>query len=339
MSLSSLVFSDLFVPGDIAESWYKQTPDSMVVNEVPTEMAEEIHVLRLELQKQRAGRQSFRVTWGQPEKFDMRVGYMKTAAGADVFICRRFMIPATDLQSLGVPDRIASGLLAPELKEGLVVYMGTTGSGKTTAASATVIQRLTMHGGVCWTVESPVEMPLHGRHGKGWCYQTEVDDEAKIGGAIRDMMRATPNIIFIGELRDGSAVREAIKASLSGHLVIATFHAGDLISGISRLALLAEDDSASMALSDALKVAVHLSLYTDEPGKAPPVSMAFIGRPKGTGKPPRVLCTTPIFLNGPDTDGLRSHIKKKEFALLNSEVQRQQRSMMMNRLNDRGVSP
>lgn len=329
MKLKDLVFSDLFVAEDLATSWYKQTPDSMTVHFVPDALSDEFYALRDKLLS--LGRESngFGVDWpsddGQSTR--LRVGHMRVSNGKSIFICRRFGVVPGPLTSLGVPRNIAQRFLAPELKDGLVVFMGKAGSGKTTTAGSFLIQRLESFGGVCWTVENPIEIPLQGRHGKGWCYQTEASCDDDIGPAISDMLRATPNMIFIGEMRDSKTVREAIKAGNSGHLVVATFHAGDLKSGIARLAFLAQDDRASSALADALRVGVHLTLYTHEEGKRPPGMIDVTSR--GTGTPPRILSVSPLWFTEKSADALKSNIRDGRFEMLSSEVERQERALMM----------
>jgi Tfp pilus assembly pilus retraction ATPase PilT len=321
MALQDLLYSDLFVADEAASSWYKSTPDSMVTTPVPADCAVELQALRhaLEERATSAARPAFRIQWPEDNGVDLRVGLMRLASGQSIFVCRRFRVAASSLVELGVPDAFASQFMAESLTEGLVVFLGKAGSGKTTTAASFVKERLTRFGGVCWSVENPIELPLEGRHGRGWCYQTEVASDAHIGGATRDMLRASPNIIFIGELRDPLAVREAITASTSGHLVVTTFHAGDLVSGLARLSALANNDKVSAALADSLRVAAHLSLRNAVPGH---------DQPRGTGTPPRVLSVEPMWIKGGESDSLQSIIRKGDFHMLKSEVQRQLRAAM-----------
>ncbi|WP_236749972.1 ATPase, T2SS/T4P/T4SS family [Acidovorax carolinensis] len=306
------------------------------MNVVPVDAAcaEELMALhKLLIQQSQSRGVSFRVQWPPRDGLKMRVGRMLVASGQAVFVCRRYRMSPGDLVTLGVPSAFSAKLLDPTLKEGLVVFMGKAGSGKTTTAASFISQRLRQHGGVCWTVENPVEIPLDGRHGKGWCYQTEAKTDGDIGPAIRDMLRASPNIIFIGELRDSRAVQEAITASISGHLVVATFHAGDLVSGLSRLAMLAADEKISAALADALRVAAHLTLHIAEPGKRPPPSALPFTLPDsmGTGTPPRILQFEPLWMNSELRECIQAIVRDGSFHLLSSEVERQRRAVMMSR--------
>jgi len=309
--LRDLVFSDLFVTDSPLTSWCKETPDTLTVTAIPPELGSELTELRKQLETASAN-PTFRVDWGGDLR--MRVARVTVADGQLVFVCRRYRPLPGSLVSLGVPQSIADKLLDPGLKEGLVVFIGKAGSGKTTAATSFIRERLASFGGVCWTIENPIELPLQGQHGKGWCYQIEAVNDDEIGPAVRHMLRTTPNIIFIGEVRDGLAVREAIAAATSGHLVVTTFHAGDLLTGLARLSRLAGDDAAA-ALADGLRVGVHLRLSHAEPGK-----------------PSRILSVEPIWMSGQVADGLRSIVRDGNFHLLKSEVERQRRNFVMGKL-------
>lgn len=331
MTLSDLVFSDLFVAENAATSWFKATPDSLNVQPVPDECASELIELR-RLLDARAGKSDFRIDWPNASGLRLRIERISVAESKMIYVCRRFRIAPGPLASLGMPTSVAEKLLSADLHEGLVVFLGKAGSGKTTTAASFISERLSRFGGVCWTIENPIELPLQGKHGKGQCYQTEASSDDDIGPAVRHLLRATPNIILIGEMRDGLAVREAIAAATSGHLVVATFHAADLLSGIARLVRLAGDDNASAALADALRVGIHLSLYNAETSMALPGSALTVPDTKGTGTPPRVLSVEPLWMSGQAAEGLRSIVRDGDIHLLKSEVERQRRSFLMGRL-------
>jgi twitching motility protein PilT len=328
MTLAELIFSDLFVATAPAESWFKPTPDSLTTMAVPESCHVDLKNLR-DLLISHGDSSGFSVRWPEqgPDSIRLRVARIITAHGTPIFVCRRYQIPLGGLTSLGVPAHVAAKLLDKDLSSGLVILFGKAGSGKSTMAGSLVCERLGSFGGVGWTVENPVELDMQGQHGKGWCYQIEVNEDSAIGPAIRELMRASPNIIFIGELRDGAAVAEAITASLSGHLVVSTFHAGDLITGLGRLARWAQSVNPDMgaALADALRVAIHLNLQKYDPSTRP------AGAPEvtATGTPPRVLSLEPLFVSGQAEDAIRGMIREGEFQKLSSELKRQERSLLM----------
>lgn len=335
MKLSDLAFSDLFATEIAATSWFKATPSSLNVQTIPPDCEAELLELRRHLET-RSGSNAFRVDWPDAAGLRLRVERMHIAGDKVVYVCRRFSLKPGTLTSLGVPNGIADRLLAPELNEGLIVICGKAGSGKSTTAASFITERLHRFGGVCWTIENPIELPLQGSHGKGWCYQTEASNDDDIGPAVRNMLRATPNILLIGELRDGLAVREAIAAATSGHLVVVTFHAADLVSGIARLARLAGGDKASAGIADALRVAMHLSLHIsqshEEQGSHFPGAVHAGLAAKVSNAPSRVLMVEPLWMSGSTEEGLRSIVRDGDFQLLKSEVERQRRSFQMGRL-------
>ena len=323
--LSNVIFSDLFVADNAAESWFKSTPDSLKTEPIPQECYDEVDKLREKLITLSV-KSSFRFGWPDNDGLMMRAERVQVSDNKTIFVCRRFRLMPGKLAALGMPAAVAEKLLDPNLTEGLVVFFGKAGSGKSTTATSFIKERLEKFGGVCWTLENPIELPMQGKHGEGQCYQREIDNDSEMGPAIPKMYRLTPNIIFIGELRDKESIREALVASTSGHLVVATFHAQDLSSGIARLARMAGEENSNEALSDALRVGIHLKLYS---ASERPLMGAFTSAEgKGTGTPPRVLSVEPIFISGTSTEALKSIIRKGEFQLLKSEIETQRRNFM-----------
>lgn len=327
MALHDLVFSDLFVGPESSSSWFRPTPDSATREEIPAADEAELNDLRVELDKH-SGSNNFRIKWGDENPLRLRVERKVAADNLVIYICRRFNLAPGPLNKLGMPRAVAEKLLDDKIKDGLVVFLGPTGSGKSTTAASYIHDRLETHGGVCWTVESPIELPLQGQHGKGICYQTEVDSDSDIGTALTSLYRSSPNIIFIGEVKDTKTAKEAITAALGGHLVIITFHANDLITGLGRLTRMAEDESANIGLADALKVAMHLKLNTSPIRTLPGEAGHEV---KGTGTPERFLQVEPLWMEGDLAQGLRSIIKNSDPGLLKSEIERQRRNLMIQR--------
>lgn len=132
---------------------------------------------------------------------------------------------------------------------GLILISAPHGQGKTTTASAMVATRLKMFGGMANTYEDPIELPLQGVWGQGGlCIQRDIrradaDPSDPLGYALMDSLRQYPavgssTIMFIGEIMDGAAAVEALKAAGNGHLVIATIHGRGIEAAIRRLVLL-----------------------------------------------------------------------------------------------------
>src|SRR4051812_1815221 len=132
-----------------------------------------------------------------------------------------------------------------EVREGLILVTGPTGSGKTTTLYAAL--RLLQHRGVnIITVEDPVEYRIAG------IVQVQIHEKAGLtfASALRSVLRQDPDVVLIGEIRDRETAAIAIQASLTGHLVFATLHTNDACSSIVRLTDLGVDP---VKLAGALK--------------------------------------------------------------------------------------
>jgi twitching motility protein PilT len=135
------------------------------------------------------------------------------------------------LADLGLPPTIASFAQAPL---GLVLFTGPTGSGKTTALAA-LIDRINREGERnIVTVEDPIEYvhtPI-----RSIVTQCEIGrDVADFARALRGVLRADPDVILIGEMRDRETIAAALTAAETGHLVFATLHTNDTAQTIDRI--------------------------------------------------------------------------------------------------------
>lgn len=177
--------------------------------------------------------------------------------------------PELDTLRLKLPQPMRTALLHESLLQGgLILIVGGPGCGKTTSASATVVSRLKAHGGVAFTVEDPAEMPLNGRHGEGYCTQSEVAGETgrdwveSMRGILRSQPVGTSLMLYVGEIRDADAARVMLRAASNGFLVICTAFGADIISGLDSLFQLVGDSYAG-TLAQVLRVVVYQSLRDD----------------------------------------------------------------------------
>ena len=136
-----------------------------------------------------------------------------------------------DLTTFGFEPKAEADLLKAILNPyGMVLVTGPTGSGKTTTLYS-ALQRINTIDANIMTAEDPIEYNLHGIN--------QVQVKAEIGltfaAALRAFLRQDPNIIMIGEIRDLETGGIAIKAALTGHLVLSTLHTNDAPSTITRL--------------------------------------------------------------------------------------------------------
>lgn len=244
---------------------------------------------------------------------------MLVSIAETIYVLRRFPPKVPELATLGIHPRHIDKLLTPELT-GLVVVAGAFGQGKTTTASSLLTARLSKYGGVGITVEDPPEMPLEGHHGHGICYQTWVE-QGGFGDEIRKAARWSPSVIFLGEVRDGEAATEALRASINGRLVICTTHAGSVTLAIERIYSLANsaagdsEDVASL-LANGLTAVLHQRLETDAVGvKRPKLQFLWVG----DGDNPREYASK----------GVRNTIRQRRFDQIENDVMLQLNQMMM----------
>ena len=162
---------------------------------------------------------------------DVRVSVLPTIYGEKVVM--RILDPSAvthDIDKLGFePKLLAEFKTILDQPHGIIVVTGPTGSGKTTTLYA-VLNYLKDPTKNITTVEDPVEYRLKGIN------QIQVKPEINLdfASSLRAIMRQDPDIILVGEIRDKETVEVAIKASLTGHLVLSTFHTNDAPSAISR---------------------------------------------------------------------------------------------------------
>ncbi len=137
-----------------------------------------------------------------------------------------------DLESLGMSaidrERFERAIARPH---GLVLLTGPTGSGKSTTLYAAIRRLLQVRGGNVVTIEDPIEYAIPGTS------QVEVDsvDKVNFGKALRSVLRHDPDVVMIGEIRDSDTADVAMKAALTGHLVLSTLHTNNTAGVVTRL--------------------------------------------------------------------------------------------------------
>lgn len=171
-------------------------------------------------------------------------GHRMPTIDGPMYIFRRMPPKIWSLKQCGFPDSLNKYILSNRLSRGgLVIIAGMPGNGKSTSCASMIVGRLEAHGGLCITIEDPPEMPLQGAHGKGLCYQREVDGGEEFHSAVRDAMRGYPTqvdtMMLIGEVRDSETASLAIRSSVDGRLVFVTTHAGNVIQALHRIISLA----------------------------------------------------------------------------------------------------
>lgn len=135
------------------------------------------------------------------------------------------------LDTLGLPSVLAETVLE---KRGLVLVVGSTGSGKSTTLASMIDHRNRNQSGHILTVEDPIEYLFS--HSKSVVNQREVGiDTHSWNDALRNAMRQAPDCILIGEIRDRETMQAALAYSQTGHLCLATLHANNAYHALNRI--------------------------------------------------------------------------------------------------------
>ncbi|MBN1592023.1 MAG: Flp pilus assembly complex ATPase component TadA, partial [Candidatus Coatesbacteria bacterium] len=165
-------------------------------------------------------------------KIDIRVSIFPTVNGENAVL--RLLDRASlqlDLTKLGFPakerDEFAAML---DMPYGIILVTGPTGSGKTTTLYSAIAHVNTLERKVC-TLEDPVEYQLP------IIQQSEINNKAGFTFALglRSLLRQDPDVILVGEIRDGETAELAVRAALTGHLVLSTLHTNDAAGALPRL--------------------------------------------------------------------------------------------------------
>ncbi len=151
--------------------------------------------------------------------------------GYPAMVMRYITADMPRLDSLGLPDIISELVL---LKRGLILMVGSTGSGKSTTLAAMLNYRNENSSDHIVTIEDPIEF-LH-TNKRSIVNQREVGlDTKSYARALRGVVRAAPDVILIGEIRDKDGMEAALNLSGTGHLVLATLHANNCAESLDRI--------------------------------------------------------------------------------------------------------
>ncbi len=164
--------------------------------------------------------------------FEMRVATLPTAGGFEDVVLRILASSgAIKIDEMGLVARNLNVIKAIVTKPyGLILAVGPTGSGKTTTLHA-LLGHINKPGVKIWTAEDPIEITQQGLR--------QVEVKPKIGldfaRIMRAFLRADPDVIMIGEMRDAETASIGIEASLTGHLVFSTLHTNSAPETVTRL--------------------------------------------------------------------------------------------------------
>ena len=163
---------------------------------------------------------------------DMRVSSLPTKKGEKIVI--RILDYSRSMQGIEYfffsEDNYNKILKMISEPNGIILVTGATGSGKSTTVYS-FLQKLNVKGTNLITVEDPVEMDIEGIN------QVQVNSDIGLDFAtvLRSILRQDPNVIMIGEIRDSETAQIAVRASITGHLVLSTLHTNNSLTTIERL--------------------------------------------------------------------------------------------------------
>jgi len=167
------------------------------------------------------------------DKVDLRVSTLPATYGEKVVIRilnQKSTVLSLETLGLFVEERMQVERLLG-YKEGIILVTGPTGSGKTTTLYS-ALRMIQSEGVNIVTIEDPVEFRL-GKH----IVQVQINEKAGLtfSTALRSILRQDPDVVLVGEIRDGETAQIAVQASLTGHLVLSTLHTNDAPNSVTRL--------------------------------------------------------------------------------------------------------
>ena len=163
---------------------------------------------------------------------DLRVSCLPTLNGEKIVVrILDYSMSQAGLESLGFSERNYEKILKMIANpNGIILVTGATGTGKSTTVYS-ILQRLNKEDTNIVTVEDPIEMNIEGINQ----VQTNSEIGLTFANALRSILRQDPNVIMIGEIRDTETAKIAVRASITGHIVLSTVHTNNSLNTIERL--------------------------------------------------------------------------------------------------------
>ncbi|MFO7704682.1 MAG: PilT/PilU family type 4a pilus ATPase [Halopseudomonas sp.] len=176
-------------------------------------------------------------------RFRINVFYQR---GEVAMVIRHINNLIPGIEELGLPLRLRELVMQDR---GLILVVGAAGSGKSTTLASMIDYRNSNQTGHIICIEDPVEFLHH--HKRSIVNQREVGlDTTSFSEALRNVLRESPDVIMIGEIRDRETMQHALHYSETGHLVLATLHATNTVQAIERMINLFPKDNRQQLLGD-----------------------------------------------------------------------------------------
>jgi twitching motility protein PilT len=170
------------------------------------------------------------VSYAVGDKARFRVNVFRQR-GLFAIVMRVVPMVIPTFEQLGLPEELRR---VGELKNGIVLVTGPTGSGKSSTLAAVIDQINENRADHILTIEDPIEFSH--RHKKGTVHQREIHSDAPtFAAALRSALRQAPKVILVGEMRDVETIETAFEAAETGHLVLSTLHTIDAAKTVDRI--------------------------------------------------------------------------------------------------------
>jgi twitching motility protein PilU len=193
-------------------------------------------------------------------------------------VIRNIKTDIPDWEQLGLPSVLTDVIME---KRGLVLFVGATGSGKSTSLASLIDYRNSHSAGHIITIEDPVEF-VHS-HKKSIVNQREVGlDTECYEDALKNTLRQAPDVILIGEIRDRDTMEHALAFAETGHLAISTLHANNANQALDRIINFFPEDRRNQLLLDLslnLRAFVSQRLIKTVDGKRAAAVEILLGTP------------------------------------------------------------
>ncbi|MDP3847884.1 MAG: PilT/PilU family type 4a pilus ATPase [Pseudomonas sp.] len=193
-------------------------------------------------------------------------------------VARNIKMEIPTFEDLKLPEVLLKTIME---KRGLVLFVGGTGSGKSTSLAALIDYRNRNSGGHIITIEDPIEY-VH-RHKKSIINQREVGvDTRSFHAALKNTLRQAPDVILIGEIRDRETMEHALAFADTGHLAISTLHANNANQALDRIINFFPEERRPQLLNDLgnnLKAFVSQRLVKTIDGKRRAAVEVLLGTP------------------------------------------------------------
>lgn len=224
-------------------------------------------------------------TYSDGEGLTVRAHAARTRDGISVAL-RLLHRTIPTLETLNMPGNVTA---LTRSQNGLIVFCGPTGSGKSTSLAAFVQEINRTQARRIITIEDPIEYRHHSE--RSVITQREIGvDATSYARAVLGALRSDPDVIVVGEMREPETIRAALTAAETGHLVLTTLHTGDSVQTIDRI-VDAFADIERAQIRGQLAAALHAV-----------VSQRLLSVPRGVGRRPIVEVLVM-------TDGIRSMIR------------------------------